>query len=311
MLMRECFKLFASPITVVVFMLILLIVNSCSKQSFKAEIPSYVYISEMTLETEVSEGSGSNKITDAWVTMNGEFLGVFELPATVPVLAQGPQDFTIYPGVKANGISATRIRNPFLEVCDLYSNDLTGGLLDSNQIHLYKDSMVSVSAKTHYSPNTEFLMIEDYEGNELAMKVSDYSDTNFVVGSPGAFFEDENACAVVYLDKANSFFEMHSSEMISLDKLYSPTMLELNYQCDQPFEVGVLIKSSSSELLRRFESLRVNPSADWNKIYVHMTNQVVLGNSSDQYGVYINALKSDSSETASFYFDNIKWLHIK
>ena len=42
--------------------------------------------------------------------MDGTFLGAFELPSTIPILADGEHNFSIYAGVKANGISATRIR---------------------------------------------------------------------------------------------------------------------------------------------------------------------------------------------------------
>jgi len=40
-----------------------------------------------------------------------------------------------------------------------------------------------------------------------------------------------------------------------------------------------------------------------------MTNQVNLGNSDDEFGVFIGSVKSSSVEKASFYFDNIKWVH--
>jgi hypothetical protein len=40
-----------------------------------------------------------------------------------------------------------------------------------------------------------------------------------------------------------------------------------------------------------------------------MTNQVNLGSSADEYGVFIGMQKSTNNETATFYFDNIKWLH--
>jgi len=36
---------------------------------------------------------------------------------------------------------------------------------------------------------------------------------------------------------------------------------------------------------------------------------VNLGSSNDEFGIFIGTVKSSSSETASFYFDNIKWLH--
>jgi len=86
-------------------------------------------------------------------------------------------------------------------------------------------------------------------------------------------------------------------------------MLELDYRCDHPFRVGVAVKSGS--VIRRFEKMQVNASEEWNKIYIHLTHEINEGNSSDEFGIYIGALKLGSKETAAFYFDNIKWLHKK
>lgn len=309
-IMREWFKYFVRTKAMLAFTLMLLIFSNCSKEQFNAERPSYLHISSINLQTEVFQGTDSHKITDAWVNMDGQFLGVFELPATIPILAEGFHDFTIYPGIKANGISATRIRNPFLGVCVLNSIEPNTPSLDTNRIHLYRDQVVSVNATTYYSAETEFLMIEDYEDDEAALVLSLGEDSSDVMINSEVFLEGDNSSLVVTLDAENPFFEMLSSELVSLDKLYKPTMLELNYRCDQSFKVGLVVKSPASDFLRRYESLQVNPSIDWNKIYVHMTNQVVLANSSDEFGIYIRAHMSDTSETASFHFDNIKWLHI-
>ena len=78
---------------------------------------------------------------------------------------------------------------------------------------------------------------------------------------------------------------------------------------DHSFKLGVAVKSAETGLIDLYESIQINPSEEWNKIYVNTTYQVNLGNSSDEFGIFIGTVKSSSSETASFYFDNIKWLH--
>ena len=90
--------------------------SSCTKNQFKAEIPSYIYIESIDLETESFEGSDSQNLTDAWVTMDGNFLGAFELPCTIPILGDGAHEFRVSSGIKANGISATRIIYPFFQI---------------------------------------------------------------------------------------------------------------------------------------------------------------------------------------------------
>ena len=290
-------------------LVLLLVVNSCSKEQFKAEIPSYLYIEAIDLETESYEGSDSQKITDAWVTMDGNFLGAFELPSIVPILAEGEHEFRISSGIKANGISATRIIYPFFEICDLFVQDgETYQVANSNIVNLYRDSTVVVKATTGYKENAEFLFIEDFEDAGAVLETSENSDTSLIKTNVDSL-TFEGFCGEIHLDSINDFFELISSEFIPLTSIYNSSMLEIDYRCDHSFKLGVAVKSGDSDVIDRFESIQINPSEDWNKIYVHTTNQVNLGNSTDEFGIFIGAVKSTSSESASFYFDNIKWLH--
>jgi hypothetical protein len=295
------------PLLFVVFL-----VASCSKDKFKAQTPSYLHIESIDLETESFQGSSSHKITDAWITMDGNFLGAFEVPCIVPILAEGEHEFRISSGIKANGISATRITYPFYDVCDLFlKSNNTYQLSDANYISLIKDSSVVVNAITKYTENTNFLFIEDFEDAGAVLEMSDQSDTILTSTNIDSLVFEGYGSGEVHLDSVNDFFELISSEFTQISSIYNATMLELNYRCDHAFKLGVAVKSADTGVIDRFESIQISPSSDWNKIYVHMTNQVNLGNSDDEFGVFIGSVKSNSVETASFYFDNIKWVHVQ
>ena len=286
----------------------LLFFSSCSKDQFKAEIPSYLLINTIDLETVSFEGSDSQNITDAWVTMDGVFLGAFELPCTVPILADGEHEFSIFAGIKANGISATRIRYPFYNVCDLYL-EYSSVPVSNSTLTLYRDSTVKISATTSYSDRTSFLFVEDFEDAGVIIEASDDSDTTLQKTHHDSLVFEGNSSGLVELDTVNDFFELISSEFIGINSIYNHTMLELDYKCDHSFKVGIAMKSAETGLISRFEALHIDSSYVWNKIYVHMTNQVNLGSSDDEYGVFIGMQKGLNSESATFYFDNIKWLH--
>ena len=294
----------------VVHFVVIIILAACSKDKFKAQTPSYLHIESIDLETESFEGSSSHKITDAWLTMDGNFLGAFEVPCIVPILAEGEHEFRISSGIKANGISATRITYPFYDICDLYlKSNNTYQLSDANYITLIKDSSVVVKATTKYTENTDFLFIEDFEDAGAVLEMSEQSDTILNTTNIDSLVFEGYGTGEVHLDSVNDFFELISSEFKPMSSIYNATMLELNYRCDHSFKLGVAVKSADTGVIDRFESIQISPSSDWNKIYVHMTNQVNLGNSDDEFGVFIGSVKSSSVETASFYFDNIKWVH--
>ena len=291
------------------FLLYILLLYACSKDKFKADIPSYLRIEQIDLETESYQGTNSEKITDVWVTMDGTFLGAFELPSTIPILADGEHNFSIYAGVKANGISATRIRYPFYQMCDLHLKLVDAyQQLDGNIIQLHRDSTIVVKASTKYSNQTEFLFIEDFEDAGSVMEASEISDTTIIKSSLDSLVFEGYGSGEIHLDSIHDFFEIINAEFISLSSLYNTSMLELNYKCNHSFKIGVAVKNPGSDVVNKFESLQINPSEEWNKIYVHTTNQVNLGNSSDLFGVFMGSVKSESTESAWFYFDNIKWI---
>ena len=289
---------------------VLMLIGSCSKEQFKAEVPSYLHISAIDVEASSTQGTDSQKITDAWVTMDGTFLGAFELPCTVPILAEGTHEFSIYAGIKINGISATRIRYPFYAKCVLYEGlDTLLGPLPDYLMTLYKDSTVTLNATTSYTENTDFLFIEDFEHAGVILEPSTDSDTSLKkITSDSLVFEGYGS-GVIELDTLNDFFEVMNSEFRSLSAIYNETILELDYKCDHSFKVGVAVKSAETGNINRFESLHIDSSSVWNKIYVHMTNQVNLGSSEDEFGIFIGMQKVQNVENATFYFDNIKWLH--
>ena len=86
--------------------------SGCSVFDPAEEIPSYLHIDAMTLTATGNQGSSTSDITDAWVFMDGQLLGGFELPCTIPILAEGAHNFIIRGGVKMNGLSSTRAIYP-------------------------------------------------------------------------------------------------------------------------------------------------------------------------------------------------------
>src|SRR5690606_30346439 len=100
--------------------LISLLFSGCIKNN---QDPSWIEISEWDLQENPNSanqtGVLTSNITDAWVYMDGDVVGVFELPVKLPLLKDGTHNFKIYPAVVNNGISATKKIYPFLEPYDI------------------------------------------------------------------------------------------------------------------------------------------------------------------------------------------------
>ena len=96
-----------------VFLLCLIYYSSCSVLNQEEPVPSYVNIESIKLKTTPNQGSASHKITDVWVFNDTEFLGMFPLPAKIPLLLYGEQNLTLQAGIKENGIGSTQKNYPF------------------------------------------------------------------------------------------------------------------------------------------------------------------------------------------------------
>ena len=122
---------------------------SCNKQELEADIPAYIYINNFTLTTTPEQGTSSHKITDAWVYLDQELLGVFELPVRFPVVKEGSFKLDVYPGIKENGIAERRERY-------LFYNGY------SEQIQLEKEKTIEITPTTTYTSGTTFYWMEDF-----------------------------------------------------------------------------------------------------------------------------------------------------
>jgi hypothetical protein len=70
----------------ITYLLIVLVLSSCQKED-TVDIPTYLKIDNIVLD----EGNTTSIITDAWVYVNDQLQGVYELPAKFPVLEEDIQ----------------------------------------------------------------------------------------------------------------------------------------------------------------------------------------------------------------------------
>src|ERR1035437_8225163 len=115
---HQIFKLIHYQISLCIGVIVT--ISSCSLFNPGNPIPAYIHIDKIGVKvnSDGSQGSRSNKISDAWVYIDEQLIGCFELPATFPVLYEGKHEIKIRPGIKVNGIAATRTPYPFYTIYD-------------------------------------------------------------------------------------------------------------------------------------------------------------------------------------------------
>lgn len=277
----------------VLFLISVMGLFSCQKQNLKPGIPAFLYIDTMYLQTDYStQGTSSHNITDVWVYVNEQRVGAFELPAMVPVLADGKAMLRLEAGIKVNGIATTRVNSPFFESYLV------------NEFMFVPDSIITVSPTTHYRENVHFAWMEDFEDNALSIDTANLSgNADIVLSSQANAFEGFHS-GIISLDTIHDFFEGATFEPFTVPIDGSPIILEMNYKTDVVFEVGIFASNASNVVKQPI--LYVNPKTNWNKIYINLSDAIRENNFTNEFKVYFRAGIYDDITQAVVGLDNIK-----
>ncbi len=274
--------------------------TGCNKFEGDQFVPAYLRIDTIRFSTEyATQGSNTHNITDAWVYVNGQLIGAFELPATFPVLARGTQRLEIRPGIKLNGIAATRVPYPFMKPI----------IVDN--FGFFEDSVVRFNPQTNYYENLRFLWKEDFENISLTLEKTNQSDTSIYrtepANNPEAWLSGNSAhSGFVHLQGNRKFFRIITFQGFNLPGNGSPVFLELDYKCDKAFGLGLLARIDNT--IETFPLVVINKSLKWNKIYINLTPVVSSYNNAEYFKIYFESELGTDTE-ARFYFDNIKLIH--
>src|SRR5262245_62560163 len=81
---------------------------ACEVINPEEPLPVYTRVDSIPFSiTSANQGSGTSSIVDAWVYLDDQLVGAFELPARFPVLAEeGTHTLTVSPGILVNGIKS-------------------------------------------------------------------------------------------------------------------------------------------------------------------------------------------------------------
>lgn len=267
--------------------------TSCEIINPAEPIPTYIHIPGIDLQvldtSSSGQGSGSHKITDAWVYIDNQAIGAFELPVTLPALVSpGNHRIMVRAGIKMNGIAATRTQYPFYTSYEIDA-DLQPG------------QVTSLIPVVKYYTTATFEWIEDFEGSGFKISKSPYGTDTVMKTVTGSNAFEGVKSGVVNLDANRTYFEGVSSTALNIPK-NTPVFLEMNYRCNQTFAVGVYASNSNNPLI----ALNLNASEDWNKIYVNLHEVINTPGFNPPFTFFIGMLKDASVTDPVLYLDNLK-----
>lgn len=289
---------------------LLSLLPSCKKFEGDQTVPSYIRIDSIRLSCDYyTYGANTNKFVDAWVYVDDNCLGCYELPATFPVLKEGKHKVEVHPGIKVNGIANSRAEYPFVAPATYAS------------FNLVPDSIVRIAPVVNYWPqgpdeNMHVRWMEDFDGGTITIQPYQ-SDVNIVRVSGAQAWHDSEGIYSTYSAKlvltsdTAQFRIATSEEFTDLPTTGSACMMEMDYKCSDSIAVGLYYYKNGRPI--DYPLIRLRPTdpsgaepTHWNKIYINVGPFLVENEDADGFKLYISSWDYRNDGTQYFYFDNLK-----
>ena len=263
--------------------------------------PSWLEVNEWVLEDNVSAlvpaGELTEDISDAWVYVDNELIGVFEVPFKIPILKEGALKILLYPTVLNNGISATKKIYPFLE-----PYELTGELVQNQTL--------TVTPITRYYSNTQFSIL-DFEDANLGFDHSPSSLATLTGSSDPLIIQpfNGNQFGRVYLDATTSVWLASTNLNETLPGGGAEVYLELDYYTSNNFTTGVLAIDGAEVTQNPNVQVNSSDTPEWKKIYIDLKTIVSGSPLADFFEHSFEATLEGGLTSATINIDNVKVIH--
>lgn len=273
-----------------IFSVVFLAFSSCNKEKLKSPDAAFLVVDNVNVFTTSTQGSNSHKITDIWYYVNDNFKGVFPIGSPMPVLGSGNSKITFFAGIKNNGISTTRLPYEFYQAHVFNQNFETGKTYTVSPTFQYISSAVFPTE-----------VIDNFDsGTGTGTKFVSVGDNPFyIISDVNQVFGGVGKSLYFTMTDAKPTTKIKTTTPLNLPVGGATVYLELNYKCNQSFDIGVIAGGVDERL-----SLTINPSTTWNKIYVQLTAAVSTQPTYLFYEIYMKATKQ--TESPEILLDNVK-----
>lgn len=281
--------------------MVLFFLIGCSVE--KAIIPSYIYVDRFKLLTNSStQGDTSQDVQDVWLFQNGEFKGSFGLPTYIPVTEQNKQNLVLRGGIKRSGQDDQRLQYPFY-------TDFDTILPFAN---LRSDTLKPV---VKYLDFAKFPIIQDYDGaiDFFSIERAKPGDSVIKVNNAEAWKLNSNSAKFVLSDSTYELYYL-SKELQNLPANGIPIYLEVDYKCNDIFDIGLSVISASET--KRYSVYSANSTNGlWKKVYVDMSteisSEIATKGTNTIFQILVRIKKSGTplTDNTNLFLDNIKLIH--
>jgi len=283
-------------------LLAVLLLYSCNIINPDEDEPTYLTIENIDLQASIDEGGNTHNIQDAWVYINSQLVGVYEMPTTFPVLDKGEQVIEIFAGVKRNGLAELPESYPFFE-------------RDSITLDFDSGSELTINPAVDYRNDAIFLLVEQFNdpSNLMDFDADGIPETKMDRISGGESLDGNSG--IIRVDTANYFFDIGSVSLTELPTTANPFYLEMDFKSDLQMNIGLVAYDTFGNVIESDFLQGINSSEEWKKIYIDLTAAMgkirsipVLSHYRLHFTAALNLNNEEGITEAEILVDNLKLL---
>lgn len=278
----------------------LFIITSCQDDL----TPAWLAVNDIVFTTnETVEGANSHDIVDAWVYIDKQEAGVWEIPFRMPILEEGSHEIIIIPGIKLNGVTSTREANTFYEPYSIV-------------VDLQKEETTTITPTFKYKSVCNFIAKEDFEDTGVILNPdTDTDSTKFSIISKVNFPEIVkygNNCGIIKLSKLDTLAKVITD--LNLPIFQKKMYLEFDYLCSNSFAIGIINETAagveSDQGLFAGANATKSDNYEWKRLYFPISSQINQNSFAAYFEFYFSTVLDNDQTEGHIYIDNIKIVYI-
>jgi hypothetical protein len=263
--------------------------------------PSWLEVTEWTLLANTglsgAEGELTHNFSDAWVYIDDEVIGVFEVPFKIPILKSGPCNIKVYPTIRNNGIAASKKIYPFMEMFEVNTE-------------LIQNQTITLNPVTKYNSMSQF-SIEDFE-DPLNLNIMVDQNTSAIKSTPTSNIDlqsfNGNFYGLIQLNSLDSTWIASTQNQLNINK-GRDAYLEIDYYNTNSLTTGLIyVKPDNSTQNNPNIRLQTqDPSSiRWKKIYIDLKELIGYSPNGSNYLQSFIASLDEGKNEGEIRLDNIK-----
>ncbi len=276
------------------YVILTFISNGCSLFDTDRPEVAFLVIDGIEVKTTPNQGPPTHNLKDVWVYADDLLLGVFELPAKIPVIITGEKThFLVFPGFRNNGENARSFIYRLMKPDDFEVALSVGEEYRRKPVFEYSDQAI-------------FDFVETFESGHIFTLDLDEDSETFIATTEEEAASGQHSGKMIFGQQATTLAAATNGIYQGLTNTGGDSYLELEYKNEIPFVVGALLRKGN--ITEREPLIVLSPKEDWHKIYIDFT--LLLSDSQiDDYRIYFAAESMPLGEKNNVYIDNVKMIH--